>query len=173
MGARQGWTFGAFMGGTEYLTVPGSAYRRPELYAAWGEADEALSASGLRGNPYMDATVAYVTEVAHGGVSLGYAYRVAEAPGARVAVLEVYRQGDGTVYAARVVSPAGGRLTVRLERGQMSGGDAEVWAHPERHGMHRFTCPGHNGRVCYYGMCDEWRYTAIGELREAAQAVAV
>lgn len=172
MTRRQGWTFGAFIGGTEYLTVPGSAYKRPELFGTWGEADAALSESGLRSNPYQDFTVAYVTEVLHGGVTLGCAYLVTDAPDASMVVREVYRQGDGTVRAAEIVSAAGGRLTVQLGRGQVSWADAEVWAHPERHGLERYTCPGHGGAVCQYGACDEIRLTDVDGLRVMVRELA-
>ena len=172
MTKRQGWTFGAFMGGTEYLTVLGSAYKRPQLFGTWGEADEALSESGLRSNPRLDMTVTYVTEVSHPGVTLGYAYRVTDAPDASIVVREVWRQGDGAVYAADVTSPAGGRYTAHLDRGQVSWADAEVWAHPERHGLERYFCPGHGGAACQYGACDEIRLTDVDGLRAMVRELA-
>jgi hypothetical protein len=156
---RAGWAFGTFIGSIDWLTIPGSAYRRPELYVTWEEADRALNVSGLRGNPYQDYTVAYVTETPHSGCSGGYAFRITDAPGARLTVLEVFRTGDHQPYAALCVSPAGGRFTAHLDRGQVSWADHEVWAHPQRHGLGRWHCPGHGGAVCQYGACDEIRIT--------------
>jgi hypothetical protein len=62
---------------SRYLTILGSAYRRPELYGTREQAEAALDKRGLRNAPHMNMTVAHVTEVPHGGVSgRGFAYPI-------------------------------------------------------------------------------------------------
>ena len=78
---RSGWAYGdrgrSPLGEpSDWLTVLGSAYRRPELYATQAGAERALDDAGIRHALHMNIEVAHVTEVAHGGVSGGYAYRI-------------------------------------------------------------------------------------------------
>ena len=63
---------------SRYLTILGSAYRKPELYGTREEAEAALNGRpGLRSAPHKNMTVAHVTEVPHGGVSgRGFAYPI-------------------------------------------------------------------------------------------------
>ena len=78
-GDRDVWTYGEHKGElSRYLTILGSAYRRPTLYASQAEAETALDKSGMRGAVHMNMTVAHVTEVPHGGVTgaYGYAYPI-------------------------------------------------------------------------------------------------
>jgi hypothetical protein len=79
----------------------------------------------------------------------------------------VYRQGLPRQHAARVTSPAGGQFTARLDVGTVSWAEPDVWAFPEKHGLYRYYCPGHNGGVCQYGMCDETRVRDLAELGRA------
>ena len=83
--ARSGWAFGdrgVWNVGehkgeqSRYLTILGSALRRPKFYATREEAERALDAAGMRHATYMDMVVAHVTEVPHSGVSSGYAYPI-------------------------------------------------------------------------------------------------
>ena len=78
--ARSGWAYGdrgEWNGEmSRYLTILGSAYRTPKLYATQGEAESALDKSGKRRWRGLNMTVAHVTETIHGGVSGGYAYRI-------------------------------------------------------------------------------------------------
>jgi hypothetical protein len=80
----------------------------------------------------------------------------------------VYRQGLPRQHAARVTSPAGGQFTARLDVGTVSWAEPDVWAFPEKHGLYRYYCPGHNGGVCQYGMCDETRVQDLDALQAAA-----
>jgi hypothetical protein len=76
MTERTGWAYGTTSSG-QWLTIPGSAYKRPVLHPAREDAETALAASPLAGNPHMHLTVAHVTEVEHGGVTVtGLAYRI-------------------------------------------------------------------------------------------------
>ena len=86
---------------------------------------------------------------------------------ATMTVTTVYRQGLPGQHAARVTSPAGGQFTANLERGTVSWAEPDVWAFPEKHGLYRYYCPGHNGGVCQYGMCDETRVRDIDALQAA------
>jgi hypothetical protein len=85
-------------------------------------------------------------------------------------ITRVWRNSDGTARAADVTSPAGGRYTAVLDRGWIQWAEVDVWADPAAHGLTRFTCPGHNGQVCFYGMCDEIRVADLEGLRAAAGA---
>ena len=84
---RSGWAFGdrgvwnvaPHKGDlSRYLTILGSAYTAPKLYATQEEAEKALDARpGLRAAKHMNIVVAHVTEVPHGGVTgRGYAYPI-------------------------------------------------------------------------------------------------
>jgi hypothetical protein len=74
---RAGWAFGDISTGSgEWLTVLGSALRSPDLYGTEGEAVAALDVSGYRAVKHLTMAVRHVTEVRHGGVSGGYAYRI-------------------------------------------------------------------------------------------------
>ena len=86
---------------------------------------------------------------------------------AAMTVAAVYRQGLPRQHAARVTSPAGGQFTARLDTGTVSWAEPDVWAFPEKHGLYRYYCPGHNGGVCQYGMCDETRVRDLAELGRA------
>ena len=66
----------------------------------------------------------------------------------------VYRLGNGQPYAVRLAMSDGNAATVHLGDGHVSWADPDVWAYPERYGLERWYCPGHNGRPCYYGACD-------------------
>lgn len=79
-GKRHGWAFGEFTGSRDWLTIPGSYYRRPELHQTRMAAEAAMSAHPLYGSAHAHLEVAHVTEVRHGGVSGGYAYRVTAPP---------------------------------------------------------------------------------------------
>jgi hypothetical protein len=46
------------------------------LYASQDEAERALDERGIRHIAHLNMVVARVAEVAHGGVSGGYAYRI-------------------------------------------------------------------------------------------------
>ena len=90
MGARSnrsGWAYGdrgmCGPGGTpsRWLTILGSAYERPVLYATQQEAEQALSEHPQRDNPRLDMVVAHVTEVPHSGVRGGYVYKITEPSG--------------------------------------------------------------------------------------------
>jgi hypothetical protein len=83
-------------------------------------------------------------------------------------VTRVYRDGHERQHAARVTPPAGGQYIANLDRGAVFWAEPDVWAFPEQHGLHRYYCPGHNGAVCQYGMCDEIRVTDLDGLRDAA-----
>lgn len=74
---RTGWAYGTTSGAAEWLTIPGSARTRPVLHPEREQAEAALDASGLRAKPWMDLTVAHVTEVFHPGVTVtATAYRI-------------------------------------------------------------------------------------------------
>ena len=77
-GDRGVWTVGEAKGSlSRYLTVLGSAYKAPALYATQAEAEAALDAAGMRHAKHMNITVCHVTEVPHGGVTgRGYAYPI-------------------------------------------------------------------------------------------------
>lgn len=84
-GHRSGWAYGDRLVSepgepSEWLTILGSAYRRPVLYATQDEAERALDGAGIRYAVHMNIVVVHVTEVAHGGVSGGYAYRISAVP---------------------------------------------------------------------------------------------
>ena len=78
---RSGWAFGdrGIWNGeaSRYLTILGSRYERPKLYAAREEAEAALGRHPCN-LAHMNMTVAHVTEKFHGGVSGGYAYWITE-----------------------------------------------------------------------------------------------
>lgn len=80
---RSGWAYGdrGESGGkpSEWLTILGSALRTPVLHATQSEAERALDEAGMRRAKHMNIVVAHVTEVRHGGVSGGYAYRITPA----------------------------------------------------------------------------------------------
>lgn len=75
---RSGWAYGDHEEGGEWLTILGSAHRTPMLHATRAAAEAALDEAGIRHATHMRIRVARVTEVAHGGVSSGYAYRIHE-----------------------------------------------------------------------------------------------
>ena len=76
-GDRGVWNVGEHKGEqSRYLTILGSAYRRPKLYATREEAAAAMGRHPLAKSPHLNMTVAHVTEVSHGGVSGGYAYAI-------------------------------------------------------------------------------------------------
>lgn len=81
-------------------------------------------------------------------------------------VITVYREGLPQQHAARVRSDAGGEFTANLDRGSVSWAEPDVWAFPQEHGLYRFTCPGHGGQVCFYGVCDEIRVRDLEDLRQ-------
>ena len=83
-------------------------------------------------------------------------------------ITRVWRDSDGTIRAVDLTSAAGGKFTANVNRGWISWAEPDVWAFPEQHGLYRFTCPGHNGQVCFYGMCDEIRVAGLEGLRAAA-----
>ena len=85
-----------------------------------------------------------------------------------ITITRVWRQGLPRQHAVSVTSPAGGKYTANLERGGISWAEPDVWAFPEKHGLYRYYCPGHNGQVCFYGMCDETRVTDLAGLQAAA-----
>lgn len=85
MGNRSGWAFGdrgVWSVGehkgelSRYLTILGSALRRPVLYGTRAEAVAVLAGHPLRDSRHMNMVVAHVTEVPHGGVSGGFAYPI-------------------------------------------------------------------------------------------------
>jgi hypothetical protein len=84
---RTGWAFGdrgEWNGEfSRYLTILGSAYQRPALYATEDEARAALARHPMRNNPHMNMQVAHVTEFRHPGVTgpRGYAYRITDTIG--------------------------------------------------------------------------------------------
>ena len=84
------------------------------------------------------------------------------------AVTRVWHNSAGEVYAVNVEPAAGEGYTAALARGQVSWATPDVWAYPQRFGLTRYTCPGHGGHVCYYGMCDEIRVADLAWLRAAA-----
>jgi hypothetical protein len=73
---RSGWAYGELVGSDDWLTIMGSAHRRPVLHATVAEAETALAGEAYRDSPHLDLVVRHVTEVPHGGVSGGWAYRV-------------------------------------------------------------------------------------------------
>lgn len=84
---RSGWAYGdrgvwrtAPHAGelSRYLTILGSAHRKPELFGSREEAEAALDKRpGLRSAQHMNMVVAHVTEVPHPGVSgRGFAYPI-------------------------------------------------------------------------------------------------
>jgi len=83
-------------------------------------------------------------------------------------ITRVWRNSDGTARAVDVTSAEGGKFTANLDRGWISWAEPDVWGDPGAHGLYRFTCPGHNGQVCFYGVCDEIRVTDLEGLRAAA-----
>lgn len=86
-GDRGVWRYGEHVGDlSRYLTILGSAYKAPKLYATQAEAEAALDKSGMRGAKHLNMVVAHVTEVPHGGVTgRGYAYPITGAFAAEVA----------------------------------------------------------------------------------------
>ena len=76
-GDRGVWNVGEHKGEqSRYLTILGSAHRRPKLYATQDEAAAAMGRHPLAKSPHLNMVVAHVTEVSHGGVSGGYAYPI-------------------------------------------------------------------------------------------------
>jgi len=79
---RSGWAYGdrsEWQGeASRYLTILGSAYRRPVLHSTREQAEAALNEAGIRHARHMNMVVAHVTEVPHRGVSSGYAYRITQ-----------------------------------------------------------------------------------------------
>jgi len=78
-------------------------------------------------------------------------------------ILKVYRDQAGNPRAVTARNN-GGEFTVNFTRGWVSWAEPDVWAFPERFGLTRYTCPGHNGHVCYYGACDEIRIADLPAL---------
>ena len=80
-GDRGVWNVGEHKGDlSRYLTILGSAYTAPKLYAPQDEAEAALDKAGMRHAAHMNMVVAHVTEVPHGGVTgRGYAYPISGA----------------------------------------------------------------------------------------------
>ncbi len=77
-GDRGVWTVGEHAGElSRYLTILGSAHRKPVLYDTQAEAEAALDKTNLRSAKHMNIVVAHVTEVPHPGVSgRGFAYPI-------------------------------------------------------------------------------------------------
>ena len=73
-------------------------------------------------------------------------------------VTKEYADGSGQVRTVEITAGDGKRFHVVLTRGWIQWADLEVWDEPAKYGLTRYTCPGHNGHVCYYGMCDEIRF---------------
>jgi len=88
--SRSGWAFGdrGVWDGEQsrYLTILGSRWSRPRLYGTQGEAETALAGHPLAKSPHLNMQVAHVTEVAHGGVSGGFAYAIRGAFASEMAV---------------------------------------------------------------------------------------
>ena len=80
MSNRSGWAYGdrGVWDGEQsrYLTILGSFWRQPKLYATQEEAETAMGRHPLRNAPELNWAVAHVTEVTHGGCSGGYAYPI-------------------------------------------------------------------------------------------------
>ena len=78
---RSGWAYGD-RGMTDgqpsrWLTILGSAYEAPKLYADRAQAERALDERSIRHAKHMNIEVQHVTEVRHPGVTgRGYAYRI-------------------------------------------------------------------------------------------------
>jgi hypothetical protein len=76
-GERGVWNVGEHKGEqSRYLTIIGSAHKRPVLHDTRELAEAALGASPASKWTYIHLEVAHVTEVQHGGVSGGYAYPI-------------------------------------------------------------------------------------------------
>jgi hypothetical protein len=76
---RKGYTFGSYIGSREWLTVPGSFYRLPELRATREEAERDLAAfRALHSTEPFPLETAEVVMIRHSGVTGGWAFKVME-----------------------------------------------------------------------------------------------
>ena len=71
----------------------------------------------------------------------------------------VYRNAADEITAIKVSTPEGDGFTFRTSDRMLSWATPDVWANPQAFSCERYTCPGHNGAVCFYGACDGIRFT--------------
>ena len=80
-------------------------------------------------------------------------------------VTREWLDGNRKIYAVQVAADDGKRFDVVLNRGWIQWANLEVWAQPEKYGLHCYYCPGHGkSGVCQYGAHDEIRFTDTGWL---------